>query len=63
MSGEESLTVRLPGDLKQALAEAAAKEERTASQLVRLILNGWWKRHKRAKSKVGHCPKPHTLNR
>jgi hypothetical protein len=40
-ANEYKLEVRIPRDLEQTLRDAAAKEERTLPQQVRLILKRW----------------------
>jgi hypothetical protein len=37
----EQLTVRLPGELRRALAEAAARSQRKTSEIVRLALSDY----------------------
>ncbi|MGE0533133.1 MAG: ribbon-helix-helix protein, CopG family [Hyphomonadaceae bacterium] len=43
MEKDASLTVRLPDELKQALAAAAKRDGRTTSNLVERILAEWLK--------------------
>lgn len=43
MSKDESITFRVPADLKAALVEAAARDNRKLSNLVETILADWLK--------------------
>lgn len=43
MSKDDSITVRVPADLKAALADAAERDNRKLSNLVETILADWLK--------------------